>query len=137
MLLCKVLIMNRWLLLCNPMLADLISDKIGDDWPVHLDQLAQIKQWADDKKFQRYKATFQSPPHHPPPSTPVCFLGTTFVSYFFLQPFSYLPPFFYFIALCTVLHYTHFWLIAEKPQNINELKNPFLRQFSDLTFKNS
>jgi len=44
---------RRWLLLCNPMLADLISDKIGDDWPVHLDQLAQIKQWADDKKFQR------------------------------------------------------------------------------------
>jgi len=44
---------RRWLLLCNPMLADLISDKIGDDWPVHLDQLKQIKQWADDTKFQR------------------------------------------------------------------------------------
>jgi len=43
---------RRWLLLCNPMLADLISEKIGDDWPVHLDQLAQIKQWAKDLKFQ-------------------------------------------------------------------------------------
>merc|ERR1719425_120099 len=43
---------NRWLLLCNPMLADLISDKIGDDWPVHLDQLQQLKKWAEDPKFQ-------------------------------------------------------------------------------------
>jgi len=43
---------RRWLLLCNPMLADLISEKIGDDWPVHLDQLAQIKKWAKDPKFQ-------------------------------------------------------------------------------------
>jgi len=43
---------RRWLLLCNPMLADLISEKIGDDWPVHLDQLAQIKPWAKDPKFQ-------------------------------------------------------------------------------------
>jgi len=43
---------RRWLLLCNPMLADLISEKIGDDWPVHLDQLAQLKQWAEDPKFQ-------------------------------------------------------------------------------------
>merc|ERR1712183_653015 len=43
---------RRWLLLCNPMLADLISDKIGDDWPIHLEQLAELKQWADDPKFQ-------------------------------------------------------------------------------------
>jgi len=43
---------RRWLLLCNPMLADLISEKIGDDWPVHLDQLTQIKQWAKDPMFQ-------------------------------------------------------------------------------------
>jgi len=44
---------RRWLLLCNPMLADLISEKIGDNWPVHLDELAQLKQWADDPTFQR------------------------------------------------------------------------------------
>lgn len=44
---------RRWLLLCNPMLADVISEKIGDDWPVHLDQLTQIKKWAEDEKFQR------------------------------------------------------------------------------------
>merc|ERR1711874_682196 len=43
---------RRWLLLCNPMLADLISEKIGDSWPVHLDELAQVKQFAADSKFQ-------------------------------------------------------------------------------------
>jgi len=44
---------RRWLLLCNPMLADSISEKIGDNWPVHLDQLTKLKQWAEDGKFQR------------------------------------------------------------------------------------
>ena len=43
---------RRWLLLCNPLLADLITDKIGDTWPVHLDQLTQIRQFAADPKFQ-------------------------------------------------------------------------------------
>eukprot|EP00090_Calanus_glacialis_P008730 TRINITY_DN1708_c0_g1_i7.p1 TRINITY_DN1708_c0_g1~~TRINITY_DN1708_c0_g1_i7.p1 ORF type:complete len:851 (-),score=353.77 TRINITY_DN1708_c0_g1_i7:194-2746(-) len=43
---------RRWLLLCNPMLADLISEKIGDDWPVHLDELAKLKEWAADPRFQ-------------------------------------------------------------------------------------
>merc|ERR1711915_1084832 len=40
------------LLLCNPMLADLIREKIGDEWPVHLDQLVQLKDYATDPKFQ-------------------------------------------------------------------------------------
>jgi len=44
---------RRWLLLCNPLLSDLIAEKIGDEWPVHLDQLDQLKQWADDPSFQR------------------------------------------------------------------------------------
>lgn len=44
---------RRWLLLCNPGLADLICEKIGDDWPVHLDQLAQLRKWAKDPTFQR------------------------------------------------------------------------------------
>jgi len=43
---------RRWLLLCNPLLADLISEKIGNTWPVHLDELVQIKQFATDGKFQ-------------------------------------------------------------------------------------
>ncbi|RZC37387.1 hypothetical protein BDFB_011167, partial [Asbolus verrucosus] len=44
---------RRWLLLCNPGLSDLISDKIGEDWTVHLDQLLQLKQWSKDANFQR------------------------------------------------------------------------------------
>ncbi|KAL5277810.1 PYGB family protein [Megaselia abdita] len=44
---------RRWLLLCNPGLSDLISEKIGEEWPVHLDQLAQLKKWSKDKNFQR------------------------------------------------------------------------------------
>ena len=30
----------------------LISEKIGNEWPVHLDQLKQLKQFAKDPKFQ-------------------------------------------------------------------------------------
>nr|QJA18289.1 glycogen phosphorylase [Monochamus alternatus] len=44
---------RRWLLLCNPGLSDLICDKIGEDWIVHLDQLQLIKKWAKDANFQR------------------------------------------------------------------------------------
>merc|ERR1712227_230921 len=43
---------RRWLLLCNPGLAGLINEKIGDQWPVHLDQLTQLKQFAKDPRFQ-------------------------------------------------------------------------------------
>ena len=43
---------RRWFLLCNPLLADLITEKIGNTWPVHLDELVQIKQFATDAKFQ-------------------------------------------------------------------------------------
>ncbi|KAJ8944555.1 hypothetical protein NQ318_015723 [Aromia moschata] len=44
---------RRWLLLCNPALSDLICDKIGEEWTVHLDQLQKLKQWAKDGNFQR------------------------------------------------------------------------------------
>merc|ERR1712198_792878 len=44
---------RRWLLLCNPGLSDLIADKIGDSWPYNLDELAKLKTFADDAKFQR------------------------------------------------------------------------------------
>merc|ERR1719468_1461583 len=43
---------RRWLMLCNPALSDLISEKIGNEWPVHLDKLKQLKQFAQDPKFQ-------------------------------------------------------------------------------------
>lgn len=44
---------RRWLLLCNPSLADLIADKIGEDWIVHLDQLTKLKTLVNDKAFLR------------------------------------------------------------------------------------
>ena len=42
---------RRWLVQCNPGLADLICDRIGMDWTVHLDQLTQLKSFANDVKF--------------------------------------------------------------------------------------
>lgn len=44
---------RRWLLLCNPGLSDVIAEKIGDEWPVHLDQLTGLKKFAKDPNFQR------------------------------------------------------------------------------------
>lgn len=43
---------RRWLLLCNPSLADLIAEKIGNEWPVHLNQLKQLRAFAKDPVFQ-------------------------------------------------------------------------------------
>nr|UEK51578.1 GlyP-like protein [Parasacculina yatsui] len=48
---------RRWLVLCNPGLADVIAQKIGEDWVVHMDQLTQLKQFADDDKFLRQLQT--------------------------------------------------------------------------------
>lgn len=42
---------RRWLVLCNPGLADLIAEKIGEDWIVHLDQLAKLKNFMNDNIF--------------------------------------------------------------------------------------
>jgi len=44
---------RRWLLACNPGLSELITEKIGSDWPKHLDQLQEIGKYADDAKFQK------------------------------------------------------------------------------------
>lgn len=44
---------RRWLLMCNPGLSDLISDKIGEDWIVHLDELKKLQKLSKDANFQR------------------------------------------------------------------------------------
>lgn len=44
---------RRWLLLCNPGLSEVIEAKIGNEWPVHLEQLAQLKKFAKDPSFQQ------------------------------------------------------------------------------------
>lgn len=48
---------RRWLLECNPGLADLITDTIGDGWIDDLEQLQKIAPLAADSGFQtRYRA---------------------------------------------------------------------------------
>jgi starch phosphorylase len=42
---------RRWLRLCNPPLAKVITDAIGDGWITNLDELKKLKPLADDKKF--------------------------------------------------------------------------------------
>jgi starch phosphorylase len=43
---------RRWLLLCNPALAHVITDAIGDGWVTDLSRLAELKPLAKDKTFQ-------------------------------------------------------------------------------------
>ncbi|WP_371194532.1 glycogen/starch/alpha-glucan phosphorylase [Glaciecola sp. SC05] len=43
---------RRWLKACNPLLSDLISKKIGNDWPLHLSKLDDLSEFADNKTFQ-------------------------------------------------------------------------------------
>ncbi|WP_103664962.1 glycogen/starch/alpha-glucan phosphorylase [Gracilimonas amylolytica] len=44
---------RRWLKQCNPALSGLISEKIGEDWVTDLDELKQINDYAEDKKFRK------------------------------------------------------------------------------------
>jgi len=42
---------RRWLLLCNPSLADLIAEKIGDAWITDLDELRKLEAFSTDKSL--------------------------------------------------------------------------------------
>lgn len=42
---------RRWLLLCNPNLADAIAEKIGDSWITQLEHLRKLEPFAADKAF--------------------------------------------------------------------------------------
>jgi starch phosphorylase len=44
---------RRWLASCNPDLAALISETIGDGWLTDLTQLKKLEKFADDKEFQK------------------------------------------------------------------------------------
>ena len=44
---------RRWLAACNPGLAALISEKIGDGWKTNLDELEGLAAFADDAAFQQ------------------------------------------------------------------------------------
>jgi len=42
---------RRWLRLCNPSLADIISDEVGEDWVTDLSQLRRLLPKADSQAF--------------------------------------------------------------------------------------
>uniref|UniRef100_A0A5S6MZ77 Alpha-1,4 glucan phosphorylase n=1 Tax=Xenopus tropicalis TaxID=8364 RepID=A0A5S6MZ77_XENTR len=44
---------RRWLLLCNPGLAELIAEKIGEDYVKDLSQLTKLEKFVDDNSFIR------------------------------------------------------------------------------------
>lgn len=44
---------RRWLLACNPKLARLVTETIGEDWTTDLEQLARLAPRADDETFQQ------------------------------------------------------------------------------------
>ncbi|XP_072284549.1 glycogen phosphorylase, liver form [Pyxicephalus adspersus] len=44
---------RRWLLLCNPGLAELIAEKIGEDYVKDLSQLTKLNKFVDDNAFIR------------------------------------------------------------------------------------
>jgi starch phosphorylase len=44
---------RRWLAACNPDLAELISEKVGDGWITDLEQLSGLRPFATDAAFQQ------------------------------------------------------------------------------------
>ena len=44
---------RRWLAACNPALADLISEKIGENWITDLSDLEKLAPFAEDAKFRK------------------------------------------------------------------------------------
>ena len=44
---------RRWLAACNPELAGLITETIGDGWITDLSQLKKLEPYAEDKKFRQ------------------------------------------------------------------------------------
>lgn len=42
---------RRWILMSNPKLAELVTEKIGEDWLKNLDQMRGIEKYIDDAEF--------------------------------------------------------------------------------------
>jgi glycogen phosphorylase len=52
---------RRWLAACNPELANLITETIGDQWVTDLSQLKKLESYAEDAQFrQRWRAIKQA-----------------------------------------------------------------------------
>lgn len=43
---------RRWLLACNPGLAEIYNEVSGKDWPLHLDKCRELVKFADDQQMQ-------------------------------------------------------------------------------------
>lgn len=43
---------RRWLFLCNPTLSNVISERIGEKWPLQLEKLEGLKKWSKHHGFQ-------------------------------------------------------------------------------------
>jgi len=43
---------RRWLLKCNPELAELVTERVGPDWVIDLDRLSGLRSSADDPELQ-------------------------------------------------------------------------------------
>ncbi|EAZ92450.1 glycogen/starch/alpha-glucan phosphorylase [Crocosphaera chwakensis] len=44
---------RRWILLSNPRLSSLITEKIGDGWLKNLDEMRKLEQFVDDAEFRK------------------------------------------------------------------------------------
>lgn len=44
---------RRWLFLCNPALSNVITEKLGDKWPVQLEKLESLRKLCRDNNFMR------------------------------------------------------------------------------------
>jgi starch phosphorylase len=44
---------RRWMVLSNPRLTALITQRIGDSWITHMEELRRLEAWADDPDFQK------------------------------------------------------------------------------------
>ena len=44
---------RRWLLACNPGLAELYNEVSGKDWPLHLESCAKMRPYADNADFRK------------------------------------------------------------------------------------
>ncbi|MBE9176966.1 glycogen/starch/alpha-glucan phosphorylase [Oculatella sp. LEGE 06141] len=44
---------RRWLMMSNPALSNLITEKIGDRWTANLDELRQLEAFVDDPEFRQ------------------------------------------------------------------------------------
>lgn len=44
---------RRWMLLSNPVMSRLITEKIGDDWANNLQELRKLEVFAEDKEFRK------------------------------------------------------------------------------------